>query len=187
MVMGALPVAVLGAAGFDRIASRLSPSTRRIFAFAVGAALVIEFAAIPLHEYPFTVTIPAADRWVAQQRKPFVVAEVPVTVERYQTIYMLHSTAHWQRTVAGYGGIRPVLSQEINGVLQGFPDATGIRYLAELGVTYVIVHIDMYPPGEWPIAQERLRAFEGSGLRLEYADDNARVYSLSQRDVASPR
>jgi hypothetical protein len=105
---------------------------------------------------------------------------VPVTTERYQTIYMLHSTAHWQRTVAGYGGIRPVISQQLNSELQTFPDANSVRHLAELGVTYVIVHIDMYPPGEWPAVEQRLREVDPAALKLEYSDDAGRVYSVNQ-------
>lgn len=178
MVLGSLGVAVLGGVGFDRITTRIPRARRRMAAVAMGTVMVVEFAAMPLISVPVDFTIPAADQWVARQPKPFVVAEVPVGPERYQSLYMLHSMAHWQKTVAGYGGIRPILSQVLNGELQGFPDVPSLQRLTEIGVTYVIVHVDFYERAAWTQAEERLRSFEDSWLTLEYSDRAARVYSL---------
>jgi hypothetical protein len=181
MILGVLGVAVLAAIGFDRSVSRLPERRRQWVAALVGALMIVEFFGAPVFAVPFVVKIPAADRWLADQPKPFVVAEVPVGPERYQTTYMLHSTAHWQRTVAGYGGIRPDLNQIINAELRSFPDERSVRHLTELGVTHVIVHIDFYAPEEWPAADARLRAFDPQRLTLEYADQTGRVYSLHSR------
>jgi len=132
------------------------------------------------------IEIPAADLWVARQPRPFVVAETPSgSYVPYQTTYMLHSMAHWQKTVAGYGGIQPPLNEELKEELAHFPDRTSVSHLAMLGVTYVIVHADMYPPGEWKDVEERLRAFEGSELELKYTDSTARVYAI-RPEAATP-
>jgi hypothetical protein len=90
---------------------------------------------------------------------------------------MLHSMAHWQKTVHGYGGIRPYLHSVLYEALDRFPDAPSLQHLLDLGVTYVIVHIDMYPSEDWVGVDERLRAF-GDRLELRYSDPAARVYAL---------
>ena len=152
MVLGALGIAVLAAIGFDRLTSRLSLDRRRTAAFAVAALMLVEFVGVPVFAVPFAIKFPPADQWLAQQPKPFVVAEVPVDpgYERHQTIYMMHSMAHWQRTVAGYGGIRPAFHQDLDRLLNVFPNEASVRRLVEIGVTYVVVHIDLYDPAVWP-------------------------------------
>ncbi len=149
-------------------------------ALAIAALLVAEFADVPLTTTAFPVNIPAADQWLARQPKPFAIAEVPVVPnERIQTMYMLHSMAHWQKTVAGYGGIRPHLSEVLNAELRTFPDDTSVRHLARIGVNYVVVHQDLYTPEEWKVVEERLHRFEGSWLFPRYADATSRVYSVA--------
>jgi hypothetical protein len=150
----------------------------------VCALLVIEFAVIPLGTMPYRVDTPAVDRWLDARQKPFSVAEVPVSnpheggEERRQTLYMLHSTAHWQKTVHGYSGLRPPLHSELYAQLRSFPDDASVARLKSLGVDYVVVHTDLYPAGEWPAVDGRLRDFSGV-LRLEHVDGAGRVYSLN--------
>ena len=182
MVLGALGISVLAALAFDRLASALAPARQQVAALAVAAVMLVEFVAVPILAVPFSITIPPADRWLAQQPKPFVVAEVPVDpgYERHQMIYMMHSMAHWQRTVAGYGGIRPAFHQDLDRVLNKFPTEASLRRLAEIGIDYVVVHIDLFDPALWPDVDARLRAYEATWLKLEYSDPAARVYSIRQ-------
>ena len=188
MVLGALGVAVLAAIGFDRLTSRLSLDRRRTAAFAVAALMLVEFVGVPVFAVPFAIKIPPADQWLAQQPKPFVVAEVPVDpgYERHQTTYMMHSMAHWQRTVAGYGGIRPAFHQDLDRLLHVFPNEASVRRLVEIGITYVVVHIDLYDPAVWPEVDARLRSYDGTWLKLEYSDPVGRVYSIRQPPPAAP-
>jgi hypothetical protein len=182
-LLGVLCLAVLSAFGFDRLAARLTPRRRVLAAVAVCALLVVEFADIPLGSTPYQVQPPAADVWLDRQPKPFSVAEVPVPTayeggeERRQTTYMLHSMAHWQKTVHGYSGHRPALHHELFRQLRLFPDEVTVARLAALGVDYAVVHIDLYPPGEWPKVEDRLRQFEKE-LRLVYSDETSRVYAV---------
>ena len=182
-LLGVLCLAVLAAVGFDRLAVRWSPRRRLVAAAVVCALLVGEFAAIPLGTSPYRVEALPADAWLDRQPKPFSVVEVPVPTaheggeERRQTTYMLHSMAHWQRTVHGYSGLRPPLHHELFRQLRLFPDDTSLARLTELGVDYVVVHIDLYPSGEWPVVDEQLRTFE-QVLKLVYSDERARVYAI---------
>ena len=190
MVLGALGISVLAALGFDRLTSGLVPARRQLVALAVAAVMLVEFVGVPVFAVPFSITIPPADQWLAQQPKPFVVAEVPVEpgYERHQTTYMMHSMAHWQRTVAGYGGIRPAFHQDLDRLLNKFPDVPSVQRLVDIGVNYVVVHIDLFDPALWPEVDARLRSYEGTWLKPEYSDPAARVYSIRQPPaVATPQ
>ena len=183
MILGILALAVVAAHGFDRLTARLSARQRSAAAASVAAIMAIEFAGMPLDIAAQSVRLPAVDRWLATRPPPFAVAEVPVadsknvTVrEERQSIYMLHSMAHWQKTIHGYSGLLPNFSDNLYWQLTTFPDATSIHALSEIGVTYVVVHEDLYAPGEWPDVERRLARFPE--LTLEHTETGGRVYSL---------
>ena len=90
---------------------------------------------------------------------------------------MIHSTAHWQKTVHGYSGWRSDLHWQLFSEMQSFPDETSVASLSDLGVTYIVVHSDSYQPSEWSRVEERLREFS-SRLRLEHVEGAGRVYAV---------
>jgi hypothetical protein len=85
--------------------------------------------------------------------------------------------AHWQKTVHGAARVIPGANQELFEDLLTFPDHNSLRKLRQFGVTYVIVHTDLYAPEQRTPLDERLRTF-ASSLKLEYMDPAGRVYSL---------
>jgi hypothetical protein len=174
-----LAVAVLAGRGVDSLTARLTPRIRSIAASLVIVLLIAEFAAIPLNVAPYRIEPPAVDHWVAHQPKPFVVVELPLFEpdQRYQTAYMLHSTVHWQKTVHGYSGWLPATHGALYEKLRRFPDEQSLEHLQQLGVTYVIVHTEWFPPDEWTRFEQRVRSFDAR-LKLEYMDAAGRVYSL---------
>jgi hypothetical protein len=182
MILAMVGLSVLAAIGFERLRSLVQPRHRTVVLAIVSTLLVGEFIAIPFQTVPYAVTIPAADRWLNGQPKPFVVAEVPVQpLDRYQTAYMLHSMAHWQKTVHGYSGMRPPLHERLYAQLRRFPDDDSLRSLSELDVTYVVVHISEYhEAGELEEVDRRLATY-ADRLKLEYQDRAARVYSLVRK------
>ena len=178
MILAVLGLAVLAGIGFERLAARVAPARRLGLATLAGALLVAEFATIPLPTVPYRVEIPAVDRWLDGLPKPFVVAELPVDgSERIQSTYMLHSMAHWQKTVHGHSGIRPPLHVELYDQLRSFPDQTSLASLQRLGVDYLVIHPGLYRPGEWGAVRERLNEFE-AWLTLEHEENGDRVYRL---------
>jgi hypothetical protein len=180
MILATLGLAVLAGFGLERLRSIAGAGRRTLVTIGIAVLAVAEFTAIPFDLDPFRLTLPAADRWLNGQPKPFVVAEVPVQLnERYQTAYMLHSTAHWQKTVHGYSGMRPPLHDDLYRQLTRFPDDQSLTSLSELGVTYVVVHADQYHDGEWPAVEARLNLYAGR-LTMVYGDRGARVYALSR-------
>jgi hypothetical protein len=174
---------MLAAIGFDRIAVRLTRQRRAALAAVFGLLLVGEYAA-GLGVRPGQVDVPAIDRWLDREPKPFVVAEVPLPAaddseafERRQTTYMIHSTAHWQKTVHGYSGWRTLFHSQLYSDMQSFPDETSLASLSGLGVNYVVVHTDFYSPEEWVRVEQRLQGLS-SRLRLEHTEGAGRVYTL---------
>ena len=195
MLLAMLGLSVMAGAGFEWATMRLNASARLAAAAMVAALLVVEFA-VPLDVLPYRVVIPSADQWLARQPTPFTIAEVPLPdftrvgeFQKRQAEYMLHSTAHWQKTVHGWSGLLPPGHFELFAWLTSFPDEDSLRLLAQFRVDYVVVHTDLYPPGAWPEVERRLAAYQGR-LELRYADDTGRVYALraprAQFDKASP-
>jgi hypothetical protein len=183
-LLGLLGLAVLAGIGFDRIASRVRDARRPLLAATIGLLMVVESATMPLPAQPIQFEIPAVDRWLDSRPKPFVVAEVPVgnvydyrILNRRQTVFMLHSTAHWQKTVHGYHGWRTRYHELLYTDMQAFPEEGVLARLSDLGVTYIVVHTELYPPGQWSKIEARIGAT--SSLRLEHAEGDGRVYSLS--------
>jgi hypothetical protein len=181
MILGVLALAVLAAIGLQRISSRLTPRRRLMLAVTTAALLILEFAAVPLHVVPFHVRLPAADRWLNKQPKPFVVAEFPVgPTVRYHSLYMLHSMAHWQKTVHGYSGIQPPEHDALYARMRMFPDQDAIAALQEAGVTYAVVHQELFAPDEWPEVEDALGRLDG--LALVYEAGFGRVYRIESQN-----
>jgi hypothetical protein len=185
VTLSLLALAILAAHGFDAMLGVMRSSRRSLVAAAMAVLLVAEFAVAPLDAVHYESEIPAADRWLAGRPKPFVVAEVPVLSSRdearassRQSIYMMHSTAHWQKTVHGYSGFEPPRHTALYRALTSFPDGTSLEQLEQLGVNYVVVHTTYYPQDEWAQTRARLATYS-SRLRLLYNDGQSRVYVLN--------
>jgi hypothetical protein len=187
-MLGILGLAILAGIGFERLAARRSAFGQRWLAVAVCALIVAEFNVAPLGSsqdlQPYQSEQPAIDRWLAGQPKPFVVAEIPLANPRHlnewegrQTIYMLHSTAHWQKTIHGYSGFRTELHERLYERMTMFPGGGSLEALADLGVTCVVVHTDLYAPNEWK-ETEAAMSRAGNWLRLEHIEGAGRMYSL---------
>jgi len=183
MILTTLALAILAAYGFERIARALAPRARIAAAIAIGALLLAEFSAYPLDSVAYAVNVPAIDRWLDTQPKPLVVAELPTPssrlsgpFERHQTRAMLHSTAHWQKTIHGYSGIRSKRLDDATMKLSHFPDDDSIEALMDLGVTHVVIHTDLYAPEEWSAIEPKLA--NHPALRLLRVEGSGRAYSL---------
>ena len=183
MILTTLCLAVLAGAGLERLASRLKTPSRWAVTTAIALLLLFEFSAYPFSGTAYSAQPPAADRWLASQPAPFVVAEVPLPdprnsgrFERFQTMAMLHSMAHWQKPVHGYSGFRAPFHDQLYLEMRRFPDAASITRLREVGVTYVVVHRGLYAPEQWTDVDARLA--QSAGIRLVHEADGDRVYGI---------
>lgn len=179
-----LALAILGGLGFDRLTARFRPARRAVVAAVVGVLMVGEFAAFPLGTEPYRVDLPAVDRWLDDQPKPFVIAEVPMprspsfaVIAERNSLYMLHAMAHWQKTVHGYSGVEPPLSTRLFRQLSHFPEKDDLGTLVDLGVRYIVMHTELYRGNELADVEARLRQCQ-DWLTLEHAEDGGRVYSI---------
>jgi hypothetical protein len=182
MLLGILGLAVLGALAFERLVARLQPRARSWSVAAVAVVLVAECYTIPLPGYrPYAVEIPAADRWLATQPGPLVVAELPTDFhnERRQSTFMLHSMAHWQKTVHGHSGIRTPFHRDLYDKLRGFPSEASFAALDAAGVTHLVIHPSMYDAADWARAASGLPGF-ATRLQPLYDDGQSQVYRVRQ-------
>jgi len=97
-----------------------------------------------------------------------------------QSTYMLHSTAHWQKTVHGWAGLLPVSHFDLYDALTRFPDDESLVMLNAFNVDYLVVHCDLFLPGTWPAVEKRLQSLDDA-LTLVYIDATSRVYALHHR------
>lgn len=182
MLLAVLGLAVLAALGFERLTASLGARARAAAAAIAGALIVAECLTLPLPGYrPYAVTIPAADRWLATLPGPLVIAELPADHynERRQSTYMLHSMAHWQKTIHGHSGIRTPLHAELYEKLRAFPTEASLDALSALGVTHIVLHPGLYEPEDWKRAAAGLPAFQNR-LTVVYDDGESRVYRLER-------
>lgn len=180
-----LSLGVLAAAAFELITAKWAARSRLAAAVMLSLLLLAEYSSHPFAGVPYRMDIPAADRWLDSQPKPFAVAELPVpsvgdlgNYERRQTRAMLHSTAHWQKTVHGYSGIRQPLHEQLYEVMTTFPDPGSIDALRNVGVTYVVVHGNDYG-ATWRDVEPRLE--QSRDLQLVHSDGDDRVYAITSR------
>jgi hypothetical protein len=179
-----LALAVLAGIGVDRLSARMAPRSALLATIAIAALLLGEYASFPFSNVPYRVDIPAIDRWLDTRDKPFVVAEIPVpspgdlgALERQQTTSMLHATAHWQKTIHGYSGMRRPFHDQLYLHLTAFPDAQSLASLREVGDTYLVVHTDAYTSNDrWRMVEEQIA--KTPALTLEHVEGAGRVYSL---------
>lgn len=182
IILTMLALAVLAGHGVDRLTARAPRKVATVTTAAMVAFLLGEYSAYPFAGVPFAINIPAVDRWLDSQPKPFVIAEVPVpspgnvgALERHQTQSMFHATAHWQKTIHGYSSLRRPLHDRLYLELTAFPDATSIASLREVGVTYVVAHTADYGD-RWQTIEEQIA--KTPALRLEHVEGRDRVYTI---------
>jgi hypothetical protein len=182
IILTMLALSVLAGFGADRLAARLSRTANTIAMVLIAALLLGEYSSYPFVGVPYTLDIPAIDRWLDTQPKPFVVAEVPVpspgdlgSFERQQTQSMLHATAHWQKTVHGYSGIRRPLHDQLYLDMTTFPNEQCLAALRSVGVTHVVVHTNEFG-ARWRAVEAQIG--RTPSLQLAHVEGDGRVYTL---------
>ncbi len=99
---------------------------------------------------PIGDEVPALYRWLAGQ-VPGPILELPMafTAGGPQLDYQYLSTYHWHTTPDGYSGFIPPKHGQIVYEMERFPWERGVSLLQALGVRYVVLHADRYPPSRW--------------------------------------
>jgi hypothetical protein len=187
VLLQTLALAILSGYATQWLSERVRPGrTAAVVVASVGLLLLLEFAPWGMRTIPFQIDMTSADRWLDGRPKPFVVAEFPVprtrdeaTLARRNTLFMQHSTAHWQKIVHGYSGVEPDHYTQLQETLSRFPDDESLNALVHLGVTYVVVHPYLYEYDKQDMSEvdARIEQFR-DWLRVEFLSREGRVYSL---------
>ena len=184
ILLGLVGLAVLVGMAFDRIAWRFPRPVRTVSGGLLCALCLIEFASPPMEGRPPRNEIPAIDRWLNTQAKPFTIAEVPMPdpenvglSNALNATYMLHSTAHWQKTVNGWSGILPGGHQDLFIALWKFPNQPAIDQLTAFGVDFVVIHEDFTLADQRKKTDADMVPFQAR-LTLVHEEADGRVYAL---------
>lgn len=183
-VVGTLGLAIIAAVGFDRLTAHARTLTRGVAGIVCAAALIGEFAWLPLGSEPYTVPAPAIDRWVGTQPQPMALLEMPLSDsrsdtnrEQWTTRFMLHSMAHWKPTFVGFSGIQPPGYKENYWTMVNFPDADSLALARQLGITHVILHTDLIYPPQREMVEAQYTRFADQ-LQLVREEGEGRLYLL---------
>jgi hypothetical protein len=147
-ILASLAIAVLAGAAVGRL-----PRPRARRAGLVASVLAGgELLAIPLLLFdPLPGGIPEVYPWLAAREGPGAIVELPMPAdEGRETVaaarYQLYSLHHRKRLVNGVGAFVPTINRQVRREMQSFPSDAAVSRLQELGVVYVLVHGDAYPP-----------------------------------------
>ena len=179
-----------GARGL-RVAIGSRPASQRVAALwppgSLCALLVAEFADIPLATTAYRVPAHGGRRLArssgeAVQRRRGARAyrgRGRENAGRPPTCFTRWRTGRKPSTVTADSVLRFTSSSSASSAC--FPSGEASRACGRSASTHAVVHIDLYPPGEWPIVEERLRQFEGElKLRL-FGRQCARVQRSNKR------
>lgn len=184
ILLGLVGLSVLAGMAFDRIAWRFARTGRAICGTVLCALCLIEFASPPLEGRPPRNEIPVIDRWLNTLPKPFTIAEVPLpdpenvgTANYLNATYILHSTAHWQKTVNGWSGLLPPEHQDLFASLWKFPNTDSLDRLDTFGVNFVVIHENFSEPAQRAKTDADVAPFQAR-LTLVHEEADGRVYAL---------
>ncbi len=121
----------------------------------------------PFARLPTGELAPEVYRWLDRRGGEGAVVELPLYPRqqlRRHSLYMLYSTEHWKPILFGRTSFYPPLAGYLAWEMRSFPDADSIALLEGLGVETVVVHPNLWPPGE---REERLARLRSLADRLE--------------------
>ena len=177
VVLATLGVAVMAGAG----AARLDGSRRRgrrWGSLGLCALAAVELFAAPIQILrPLPHGIPAVYSWLGSVPGPLAIIELPMPIdEQHEGVeharYQLYSLAHHKKLANGVAAFIPPITRKLREEMQRFPDNASVAMLRELGITYVFVHTDLYPPEDVPRLREAIRHHPG----LSLADDTETIW-----------
>lgn len=147
-ILSSLAVAVLAGAAVGRLPRARARKTGLVATLLAGGELL----ALPLLLFdPLPGGVPDVYRRLAESEEPVAILELPMPAsEAEETVaaarYQLYSLYHRKRLVNGVGAFVPAITREVRREMQGFPSDGAVIRLRNLGVDYVFVHSDAYPP-----------------------------------------
>jgi hypothetical protein len=181
-----LALALLAAWGVTRVRGfTRSATARRVTPAVCAVLLVIEYwsAPLPLRTVPQRPLL--VHQWLAQQ-PPSVVLELPMWFSgadpQHDAEYEYYSTFHWQSLVNGYSGYYPRAYIGLLERMRHFPSGPSIEALHEIGVDFIVIHLDRYKPADREAlleAMDQRTAYFTFVATFPDRHGSARVYRLT--------
>lgn len=123
--------------------------------------------------------VPPVYRWLVEQKEDLVILELPMSYNlKLNGKYVYFSTYHWKKLVNGNSAYFPPTFTILEEKLQKIPQDDTIKILKEIGVDYVIVHLDYYAQAQEMVTAEQLADIKEMMLVKEF--DNDLVYRLKE-------
>jgi hypothetical protein len=116
----------------------------------------------PFTRIPTGELVPEVYRWLDKRSGAGAVVELPLYPReklRLHSLYMLYSTIHFQPIVFGRTSFYPPLTGYLGWEMRNFPDADSLALLEGLGVELLVVHPNLWRPGERETRLGRLQSF----------------------------
>jgi hypothetical protein len=148
-VVTTLALAMLAAAGFAALATRLGDRRAAIVATVAGAVMLAELAVpLPWADLAHDRQTLAVYRALAH-RPAGAVVELPMMVPRedgyrwavVEAPRMVYSSLDWHPRVNGYSGFVPPGYDEDAAILDTFPEPAAVQRAREHGVRWVVLHL----------------------------------------------
>ncbi len=121
----------------------------------------------PFTRVPTGELAPEVYRWLDKRTGEGAVVELPLYPReklRLHSLYMLYSTIHFQPILFGRTSFYPPLTGYLGWEMRNFPNDDSLALLEGLGVELLVVHPNVWPPGERETRLARLQSF---AARLE--------------------
>jgi hypothetical protein len=146
-VLTACAGSVLAAFGAEHVLRRVSVKARSLVFAGCVAAILMEFASLPLPLIDINPAVPPIYQFI-RQLEPGVLIELPVPradrLPGSDPMYQYWSTAHWRLLVNGYSGYYPVSYVDMLAAMTEFPSDESIVWLKRLRVRYLVLHRASY-------------------------------------------
>ena len=116
----------------------------------------------PFARVPTGELAPPVYRWLDRRSGEGAVVELPLYPReklRLHSLYMLYSTIHFRPILFGRTSFYPPLTGYLEWEMRSFPDGDSLALLEGLGVELLVVHPNLWPPGERETRLARLQSF----------------------------
>ena len=155
------------------LAELLNASRRKWLAtlLAAGAIVLVSFEFWPgfssYRTLPSRKQMPEVYQWLSKVPGETPILELPMGHFWSRPLgakYAFYSTSHWKPIVNGLGRCWPPDVLALEEDVREFPSQRALAAVARVGVRYVIIHVDRYPPERAAAIKDLLS--EGSPLRV---------------------
>jgi len=176
-----LGLSVLTAIGLARMTR--SSSRSGIVATVAATLIVLEYSTTPLTIQTIPRERPPVYTWVSEQPREVTLelpVPLPIALPLHDAFYMYAQTWHWHPLANGYSGYYTQQYIDLLKALTSIPDSRSSQAMARTGIQRVILHRELFRPGEYDALLKALEGHPDYHLLTVTTDHlgEARVYAF---------